>query len=474
MFKRNIYDHRLLAALTLGAGVLLSGCTDDVDTAQLRVIHASPDAPAVNVRLGSVTEISDLDYGESSGFASVFAGQRDVAVEAIIPGGNADVITVPGFSLGKDSRSTIIAVNNTASIEPLVADESAAVPGADEVAIVVVHASPDAAIVDVYVTAPGVDVNAVNPDFSFDFKGQVDAGALPAGTYRIQVTGQNSKTVVFDSGPVDLTAFAGQKLMIAALSTVNSTSRAASPIKLLVATDNAHLTLLDVDTGAGARVVHASPDAGTAASGPVEVWASSTALPVSPTRLIPSITYDTVLPGADQFLPVPGGDYVFDVAPADNNIGNSVYTSPAIPLESGTEYSVIAAGYVLTSPEFRLLATADNNRSVITQASVKVIHAAPAAGVVDVYVTPAGAFTAQAVADGLAGAPLLDDFAFPSITDYVAVAPDAYDIRVVAGGVVAIDIENVNLVEGGVYTAIAREPIDSGLPDDFNLILLTN
>ena len=474
MFNSKYRRSGTVLASIIAGGVLLSGCTDDPESAQLRAIHASPDAPAVNVRLDSVTEIRGLDYAESSGFERVSTGIQDVAVEAIIPGGNADVITVPGFNFVKDNRYTVIAVDTTGNIEPLVADESAADPADNEVAIAVIHASPTASVVDVYVTAPGVDVNSVGPTFTFDFKDQIDAGALPAGSYQIQVTGQGSKTVVFDSGPVDLTAFAGQKLILAAINTTNSTTTAVSPVKLLVATDDTSLVLLDTRTGTGARVVHASPDAGTAAAGPVEVWATSTALPVSPTELIDAIVFEQVIPGPASFAPVPAGDYVFDVALDTGNIGDSVYMSPSLALAQGVEYTVVAAGYVTTSPEFRLLATAENNRAVITQASVKVIHAAPAAGAVDVYVTPAGQFSADDVAGGLAGAPLLDDFEFPTITDYVAVTPDAYDIRVVAGGAVAINRENINLAEGGVYTVIAREPIDSGLPDDFNLILLTN
>ncbi len=475
MNNRKTYYRSAVLASALTGFIMLSGCTsDDTDTAQLRVIHASPDAPAVNVQIDAMTEISNLDYAASSGYQQIFAGQRNVTVEAIIPGGNADVISVPGFSFGKDGRYTIIAVNNTSNIEPLVASESAATPASNEVAIAVVHASPAAANVDVYVTAPGVDINTVNADFSFDFKGQVDAGAIPAGSYQIRVTAPGNKTVVFDSGPVDLSPFAGQKLLLAAISTTSSINQATSPIKLLVSTDSADLTLLDTDTNVGARVVHVSPDAGTAAGGPVEVFASSTALTTSPTELIDAFSYTDIVPGINTFVGVPAGDYIFDVAPDTDTIGDSVYTSPSLSLSQGVEYTVVAAGYVLTTPAFGLLATEDNNRSVVTQASVKVIHAAPAAGAVDVYVTAAGEFSSADVENGLAGDPLLDDFTFGTITDYVAVAPGNYDIRVVAGGTTAINVENFNLAAGSVSTVIAREPIDSGLPDDFNVILLTN
>ena len=427
--------NKLQSVLALAAvSVLgLSGCTDNKE-ASLRVIHASPDAPAVNIKLDNTAVISNLDYVESSGFVTIDAGRQDIDVEAIIPGGNADVLSIDDFNFRKDNRYTILAVDETASIEALVTNESATEPASDEVSIAVVHAAPAAPAVDVYVTAPGTDVNSVNADFSFDFKGQIDAGAIPAGTYEIQITLANTKTVAFNSGPVDLTGFAGQKLLLAAANTTSSTNQAASIVKLIAATDTASLTLFDADTTVGARVVHASPDADVIAAGPVEVFASSSALPASPTELIPAFSYTDIVPGAaNAYVGVPAGDYIFDVAVDGAGIGAAVYTSPSLSLTQGTEYSVIAAGYVGLTPAFGLLSTADENRSVVTQASVKVIHAAPLAGAVDVFVTDAGDFTASDVENGLAGAPLLDDFEFATITDYVAVAPGNYDIRVVAG-----------------------------------------
>ena len=108
MNKRKIFRHGVLVGSVMAGGILLSGCSDDAETAGLRVIHASPDAPAVNVRLGSVTEISNLDYAQSSGYEVISSGRQDVAVEAIIPGGNADVITVPDFLFDQNGRYTII------------------------------------------------------------------------------------------------------------------------------------------------------------------------------------------------------------------------------------------------------------------------------------------------------------------------------------------------------------------------------
>jgi len=472
-------SRKLIAASLLVSVVAATGCSDsDDDEANLRVIHMSKDAPPVNIRVGSSQVISNLDYAESSGYIEIDDGSRDIAVEAIIPGGNADVITVGGFNFEEDEFYNILAVNDTATIEPLVVAESATEPSGTEVAIAVVHASTNAGAVDVYLSAPGALINGTLPTFTADFKDAFDAGAIPAGSYQIRVALQGEadpdNNAVYDSGTVDLTGFGGERLLIAAISSVNATELAASPIKLLVATDNAQLELLDTNTLVGARVVHLSPDAGTLAGGPVEVFATSAALPGT-VELIDAFAYTDIVPaGGSTYVAVPTGDYVFDVAPDTDTIGDSVYTSPSLTLSTGMEYSVIAAGLVGGGPAFSLLATADDNRAVVTQSSVKVVHAAPAAGLVDVFVTPAGAFSAADVIAGTAGAPLLDDFAFADITGYVPVAPGNYDIRVIAGGVAAIDVPNFALTPGLVATVIARQPDGDGTPADFNLVVLTN
>jgi hypothetical protein len=192
-------------------------------------------------------------------------------------------------------------------------------------------------------------------------------------------------------------------------------------------------------------------------------------------ELIDAFSYLDVVPGVTGFATVPAGDYVFDVAPDTDSIVDSVFTSDSITLTKGGEYTVVAAGRVAAEPAFGLLLTAENLRPVATQASVKVIHAAPAAGTVQVYVTPAGDFSVAEVESGMAGTPLLPDFAFGDITDAVAVAPGDYDIRVIAGGIAAINVENFNLAAGSVSTVIARGPIEpAGIPSDFGLVVLGN
>ena len=474
-----IYKNTLVASSVIISSALITGCSsDDPDKTNVRIIHASADAPPVVIKLNSAVAVPNLDYPLSTGFVSIDAGTYDVAVDAIVPGGNLEgVIKVDDIPFVKDQRYTVVAIGDVAdmSISEFVAAESAATPAADEVAISVLHAATAVAGIDVavYVTAPGADITGTAPNFSFDFKGQIDAGALPATEYQIRVVAAgNTADPAYDSGKVDLSDFAGQKLLLLAVNTVNSTTKTASPVKLVAYTDSAQLELLDTETTAAAKVVHLSPNAPT-----VDVFASSSALETSPTKLIDSISYAETQPATNSYENVPMGSYTFDVTVEDQGIDNSVYLSDSVMLDAGYEYTVIANGYLGMDPQFALLPTLDSNRSIVTQASVKVFHGAPSAGTVDVFVTPAGDFTKEQVEGGMAGDPLINDFTFGTITGYVTVPPGNYDIRVVTeggAGTAAINQEGFNLAAGSVSTVIAREPVSGGDPNDFGLVVLGN
>jgi hypothetical protein len=59
-----------------------SGCNDsNPGTSSLRVLHASPDAPKVNVLINKAAVLEDVDYKQGSGFLTKPAGTYDVAVQ---------------------------------------------------------------------------------------------------------------------------------------------------------------------------------------------------------------------------------------------------------------------------------------------------------------------------------------------------------------------------------------------------------
>jgi hypothetical protein len=103
--------------------------------------------------------------------------------------------------------STIIATDFLAQIEPLVLPNENSPPSGNVLKINVVHSAPSAPPVDVYVTAPGADINAATPtlsDVAFtEFSPFLE---IPEDDYRIRLTEAGFKTPIYDSGTVPLDA----------------------------------------------------------------------------------------------------------------------------------------------------------------------------------------------------------------------------------------------------------------------------
>jgi uncharacterized protein DUF4397 len=194
-----------LFALVLFSGfaLLTSGCGDD-QRAQLRVVHASPDAPNVDVLVDGKIVLTDVPYETASKYLTVGAGSRKIEVRAT--GSSPDVIdaTVP---LAASKAYTVLAVDFLANISPLVLTDDNTPPSSGQIKLRLVHASPSAGPVDIYVEPPGTDITTVSPTLSdVPFKTASAYLSVPAGSYEVYITPTGSKTVAIDSGSITIAA----------------------------------------------------------------------------------------------------------------------------------------------------------------------------------------------------------------------------------------------------------------------------
>lgn len=196
------------ATYVIGAAfaAFLVGCggSEVAKTSQFRVVHASPDAPNVDIAVIGETILRDVPYRAVSSYQTKPAGTSRIQVRGA--GSTTNVIDAAVY-LDPAAKKTILAVGRVATIEPLVLMDDASAPAPGQIKLRLVHASPAAGNVDLYITAPGTDLATVDPNFrNVPFKANTGYVQVPAGSYRVRITPVGTKTVAIDTGTVNLVA----------------------------------------------------------------------------------------------------------------------------------------------------------------------------------------------------------------------------------------------------------------------------
>ena len=458
---------RLLSRGLVAASVLaLAACSGDngsvitppPSTAQLQVVHASADAPEVNVLVnGQVPEaLAGVPFQAASPYLELEAGSIDAAVNAILADGSeVEVLAAPGLALEADIAYTVIAAGSTSDL--LAAADGNPLQlflltrpvqeSIDGVRIQVLHGSPSAGGVDVYVSAPDAELGTLTPA-TFAFGGVLDLETVPADEYRIRITPAGVETVVFDSGAVALPN--GADLSIIA---VDNVGPGASPVALLaVFGDGTVAELRDGGAAApaGLTAVHNSADAP-----PVCVVADDAGTAeVERIELFAGVPFR----GFGYLGEVPPGSYTVGLEVFDEQAGcagtSAVTFDTPVDFAAGAEATGIVAGS-LGGGSIDLLALGDDLRPVATEARVRIVHGSEATPAVDIYVVAAGTdITSPDVTPDFSGVE------FTGSTDFVPLLPGDYDVFVTLAGDTnpAIAVEGATFEGGDVISAIASDP----------------
>lgn len=454
------------------SGLILAGCestSDDDDTttaqASLRVLHASPDAPAVNVYLNDAMTpaVDTLDYGSASAFASVDAGTYGTEVYGILPGGadTDDAVIDADLTLEEDMEYTVVAVNPLASISAKVFSDDGSEQDSTRVRVQVAHLAPDAPTVDVHVTAPGATLTANTVLGTLAFTAESDLlgpTLVDEGTYQIRVTAQGDTDPVYDSGSVELTA--GSDLFIGAIP--NMSGIGSSPIALAVSDGTDTSLLYDKNSSdVAVRAVHNAVDVPA-----VDIFAAAdttNALDVTDFTSADALYSDVSFPAISAYTEVGSGDY--DLAVSLNpDAADASISAEGITLANGTSYTVFAMGTLdgSDSADLELVPYADDRRSVATAAKVRIIHGSAGTADVDLYATAGTDITNED--------PAFEDVAYKGSTGFIELAAGTYNFTVTPADSKTIAVQaELTVAAGDIVTVWARDEgagVDLSVQDD--------
>ncbi|HEY6014701.1 MAG TPA: DUF4397 domain-containing protein [Candidatus Limnocylindrales bacterium] len=182
----------ILRVLAIGALTFsMVGVASASDHAMVRVLHASPDAPAVDVYLDNVKvdALTNVPFGTISGYLDVPAGDHNVKVYAT--GTTTGAVIDANVTVVSGGRYTIAATNAVASITAQVIEDKPA-PNCEGAQVRVIHLSADAPAVDV-ATAGAAPADAVVKGLAYpNATGYL---SLPAGSYDLEVRLAGTTTV---------------------------------------------------------------------------------------------------------------------------------------------------------------------------------------------------------------------------------------------------------------------------------------
>jgi hypothetical protein len=187
----------------------------------VNVVHASPDAPAVDVYVDGEVAIEGLAFGSASGFVALPAGDYNVQVAPTGTSAEEAVIDAD-LTLEGDMAYEVAALGPVAEITAGVFPVDVSAVGTDESSVRVVHASPDAGAVDV--ALQGGDVLVEN----LEFPNASDYLLLPAGTYDLEVRPTGTEDVALDLAGTEIPA--GVAVSVYAIGTVADGTLAALPV----------------------------------------------------------------------------------------------------------------------------------------------------------------------------------------------------------------------------------------------------
>jgi len=187
----------LAAVAVMGLG--MSGCPLFMKfQPEVRVVHASPDAPNVDVCVDGAVAFADVPFNTSTMYAAVPQGDRALNVTAAGAGCDTAGVIEATLPFEFKTDTTIVAVDLLSNISPLVLEDDNSTPPDGFARVRFVNASPGVAPWDLR--------NAMGTILADDVEALTagDYIEVPAQAYNLSITNPDGSVVVIPVGDVTL------------------------------------------------------------------------------------------------------------------------------------------------------------------------------------------------------------------------------------------------------------------------------
>ncbi|MCP3032100.1 DUF4397 domain-containing protein [Halobacillus sp. A1] len=169
-----------MSVLIFGAFVPVALADDHEEMAKVRVLHASPDAPGVDVFVNDEAVVEGAEFKDATDYLELPAGDHTVDIYAAGTMGDEDPVLSSEVSVESGQAYTVAAVNTLENLQ-LEAFEDSMEAEEGMADLRVGHFIPD---------GPAVDVGAIEGDAIFsgaEFPMVTDYESVEAGSYDLEV-----------------------------------------------------------------------------------------------------------------------------------------------------------------------------------------------------------------------------------------------------------------------------------------------
>lgn len=208
-----------VALLLLAALLFSAGCGSSSNTAQLRIMHASPDETNLDVLIDGKIMASNLAYQGNTGYFTLNTGTHQVQLNLT---GTSTRALSASVNLASSTETTLIAYNYAANLTSLVLTDNNTAPASGDIQLRFVQAAPGVGTADVYVVTAGTGIGGSTPTITGLAFGKasgyqtLSATSTTTGTgYEIFFTATGTNLAFIDTG--SLTFSSGQIRTVVAL-----------------------------------------------------------------------------------------------------------------------------------------------------------------------------------------------------------------------------------------------------------------